>query len=85
MIGNILSNFRSFIGLALTSATNSSAFVPIRPFHISTLSLRENILQYMHYQGLPKRKSRSRDKSKVSGHNYYKGIVLKSKFYIKKR
>uniref|UniRef100_A0AC34QJ38 Small ribosomal subunit protein uS12m n=2 Tax=Panagrolaimus sp. JU765 TaxID=591449 RepID=A0AC34QJ38_9BILA len=77
-IGNVLSHFRSFIGSALTSATNSSAFVPVRSFQISALSLRENILQFMHYQGLPKRKARSRDKSKISGHNFYKGIVLKT-------
>nr|CDJ89526.1 unnamed protein product [Haemonchus contortus]CDJ98437.1 Ribosomal protein S12 S23 domain containing protein [Haemonchus contortus] len=38
-----------------------------------------NILQFMHYRnGPPPRRSRSKDKSPISGHNYCKGIVLKT-------
>lgn len=51
-----------------------------RNFSLSTISLRESILQFMHYRGgAPARKARSKDKGKITGHNYLKGIVLKSK------
>ena len=32
--------------------------------------------------GAPERKARSRDKSKISGYNYFKGIVLKSTLFF---
>ncbi|KAK0411944.1 hypothetical protein QR680_005934 [Steinernema hermaphroditum] len=47
--------------------------------HTSSLSLRENFLQFIHYRnGPPKRRSRSKDKSVISGYNHFKGIVLKT-------
>ncbi|KAE9554327.1 hypothetical protein FO519_002437 [Halicephalobus sp. NKZ332] len=81
-IARTLFNLKSFVGSALTSGASSSFLTPTvakRPFHFSAFSLRENILQFMHYRGgAPQRKSRSRDKSKVSGYNFLKGIVLKT-------
>lgn len=88
-IARSLLSLKSFVGSTLTSGASSSFLMPAipsviqRPLHLSALSLRDNILQFMHYRGgAPPRKSRSRDKSKVSGYNYLKGIVLKSEFHV---
>ncbi|VDK53607.1 unnamed protein product [Anisakis simplex] len=48
-------------------------------FHSSCVALRENFLQFIHYRnGPPERRSRSKDKSVMSGYNHLKGIVLKT-------
>ncbi|KAI6216713.1 28S ribosomal protein S12, mitochondrial [Aphelenchoides fujianensis] len=46
--------------------------------HTTAAVERENILQFMHRMGTPKRKPRSRDKSVIHDHNFLKGIVLKT-------
>ncbi|KHN83439.1 28S ribosomal protein S12, mitochondrial [Toxocara canis] len=51
----------------------------IRQFHNSCSLWRENFLQFIHYRnGPPKRRSRSKDKSVISGYNHLRGIVLKT-------
>uniref|UniRef100_A0A0M3I5K5 Small ribosomal subunit protein uS12m n=1 Tax=Ascaris lumbricoides TaxID=6252 RepID=A0A0M3I5K5_ASCLU len=52
---------------------------PICQLHNSCTLWRENILQFIHYRnGPPKRRSRSKDKSVISGYNHFRGIVLKT-------
>uniref|UniRef100_A0A0N5AQ42 Small ribosomal subunit protein uS12m n=1 Tax=Syphacia muris TaxID=451379 RepID=A0A0N5AQ42_9BILA len=63
---------------AFSPLNSLSTFFRISQFHTATVSLRENILQYMHERGLPKRRSRSRDKGPIKGFNHFKGIVLKT-------
>ncbi|KAJ1357810.1 hypothetical protein KIN20_016050 [Parelaphostrongylus tenuis] len=54
-------------------------YVQSYTLHSSAAVLRNNILQYMHYRnGPPRRRSRSQDKSPISGYNHFKGIVLKT-------
>ncbi|WKY09503.1 hypothetical protein Q1695_002122 [Nippostrongylus brasiliensis] len=60
-------------------SASSSAHTQCYSFHSSVTDLRNNILQFIHYRnGPPARRSRSNDKSPVSGYNHYKGIVLKT-------
>uniref|UniRef100_A0A0N4ZPI2 Small ribosomal subunit protein uS12m n=1 Tax=Parastrongyloides trichosuri TaxID=131310 RepID=A0A0N4ZPI2_PARTI len=50
-----------------------------RHFQTSMPIMRNNFLQQIYERnGPPKRKARSKDKSKISGFNFYKGIVLKT-------
>ncbi|VDD94069.1 unnamed protein product [Enterobius vermicularis] len=42
------------------------------------VSSGERISQFLHRQGLPKRRSRSNDKGAIKGYNHFKGIVLKT-------
>ncbi|EYC15713.1 hypothetical protein Y032_0036g3313 [Ancylostoma ceylanicum] len=64
---------------SLLAATTQYAYVPNYSFHASVCTMRNNILQFIHYRnGPPKRRSRSKDKSPISGYNFFKGIVLKT-------
>uniref|UniRef100_A0A7E4ZTT9 Small ribosomal subunit protein uS12m n=1 Tax=Panagrellus redivivus TaxID=6233 RepID=A0A7E4ZTT9_PANRE len=74
-----LFNLSRSLTTGLFNTAGPSVPLAFRPFHTTALSWRENILQFMHRRdGAPDRRSRSRDKSKVSGYNFYKGIVLKT-------
>ncbi|CAJ0953553.1 unnamed protein product, partial [Mesorhabditis belari] len=69
------SNLQTFSRSSLPSTSYNQAA------SISTsenVCARNSILQHMHYQGMPKRRSRSCDKSPISGYNAIKGIVLKT-------
>ncbi|CAJ0585973.1 unnamed protein product, partial [Mesorhabditis spiculigera] len=46
--------------------------------HTSAPAMRNNLLQYMHENGMPKRKARKADKSPITGYNTIRGIVLKT-------
>uniref|UniRef100_A0A1I7WYT6 Small ribosomal subunit protein uS12m n=1 Tax=Heterorhabditis bacteriophora TaxID=37862 RepID=A0A1I7WYT6_HETBA len=62
----------------LTYPTSFSC-VQLSSLHSSVASLRNNFLQFIHYRnGPPKRRTRSKDKSPISGYNHFKGIVLKT-------
>ncbi|CEF62583.1 28S ribosomal protein S12, mitochondrial [Strongyloides ratti] len=51
----------------------------VRNFQTSSPLMRNNFLQQLYVRnGPPKRKTRSKDKHAISGHNYFKGIVLKT-------
>ncbi|GMS92896.1 hypothetical protein PENTCL1PPCAC_29420, partial [Pristionchus entomophagus] len=46
--------------------------------HTSSLAARNNFLQFIHERNKPpERRSRSKDKSPITGYNHFKGIVLK--------
>ncbi|KAL6740907.1 hypothetical protein Aduo_014215 [Ancylostoma duodenale] len=64
---------------SLLAATTQYAYIQNYSFHTSVSAMRNNILQFIHYRnGPPKRRSRSKDKSPISGYNHFKGIVLKT-------
>uniref|UniRef100_A0A0N5B2S3 Small ribosomal subunit protein uS12m n=1 Tax=Strongyloides papillosus TaxID=174720 RepID=A0A0N5B2S3_STREA len=51
----------------------------VRQFQTSPPLMRNNFLQQLYERnGPPRRKPCSKDKHKISGYNYYKGIVLKT-------
>ncbi|ETN74649.1 ribosomal protein S12 [Necator americanus] len=64
---------------SLFISTTQFAHAQNRILHTSTNAMRNSILQFIHYRnGPPKRRSRSNDKSPISGYNHFKGIVLKT-------
>ncbi|CAJ0591954.1 unnamed protein product [Cylicocyclus nassatus] len=64
---------------SLLATTTNYAYTSVFSFHTSVAAMRNNILQFIHYRnGPPKRRSRSNDKSPISGYNFFKGIVLKT-------
>jgi small subunit ribosomal protein S12 len=83
---NAFFHLRTFVGNALTAASKTSTIIPsstaaltVRPLHTTTVTFYEQLLLAMHRRGgPPARKARSRDKSKISEHNFLKGIVLKT-------
>ncbi|XGW04370.1 hypothetical protein V3C99_015494, partial [Haemonchus contortus] len=79
MFSTLLKSMTRFSPVLASTSQCTHSYTQFYTFHSSTATWMNNILQFMHYRnGPPPRRSRSKDKSPISGHNYCKGIVLKT-------
>uniref|UniRef100_A0AC35TXW0 28S ribosomal protein S12, mitochondrial n=1 Tax=Rhabditophanes sp. KR3021 TaxID=114890 RepID=A0AC35TXW0_9BILA len=69
----------SVCGMQINSAKQAMSGSNSRFLQTTPIVMRDNFLQHLFYQdGPPKRKPRSKDKTPITGNNFYKGIVLKT-------